>query len=143
MLPDELLLMIFELLTPYFLLRQPDYWAGYDTTIEKLGIVCRRFNRLATPLRYSTIIVKGLHKARKAGLYRVNPSYRQFCQNIRLCISDVGFHGNMNKADWLIATDFFAGCTNVRCLEIHGGFEQHKKEAWDFIVNLWKHMRGL
>ncbi|KAK7752167.1 hypothetical protein SLS62_005911 [Diatrype stigma] len=140
MLPDELLLMIFELLIPRFLFNQSD---GYAITIEKLCAVCRRFNRLATPLRYRTIIINPLQQARKKGLYRVDPSYRRFCRNIRLSIMESSLGPSMSKADWLIAADFFAGCTNVRCLEIRGGFEQYKQELWDFIGNLLKHMRGL
>lgn len=49
----------------------------------------------------------------------------------------------LDKADWVIATDFFKGFTEVRCLSIYASFRKQVQATWDFIASILPHMRVL
>lgn len=49
----------------------------------------------------------------------------------------------LDKADWVITTDFFKGFTEVRCLSIYASFRKQVQATWDLIASILPHMRAL
>jgi hypothetical protein len=154
-LPDEILLTIVEVATSRDntdssfwrcdCVNRVDYKAA-----ERLARTCHRLNRLATPILYRTIdlgsvnilrpnkAVKSLHRT-----LHQNPSLSQYCRAISIHASDI-----TDARDFSIVFDFVSWLTQVRCFEIHGGFDPrytktHTTQTWDLIRKMVQCMREI
>ncbi|KAI1648419.1 uncharacterized protein F4817DRAFT_364328 [Daldinia loculata] len=141
-LPDELLLAIVEFATS----RNRDVYSDccsdrpdYRTTVA-LTKVCRRLNRLATPLLYSYMYHNLSSTDDYESLRRIWLPHRQDCRHLNIDIKDPSI---LTKADWLAVNDFFTGYSQVRCLIIAGGFETSISETWQLISDILTHMPAL
>ncbi|KAI1078355.1 hypothetical protein F5B20DRAFT_226153 [Whalleya microplaca] len=142
MLPDELVLIIIEFSISGASYTDPcgcphsPHW----TLCKALSLTCRRFNRLTTPLLYSSLYLAVPSKAATKPLYPVKRSLRQYCRKLTF---DILNFSEQTEAHWQIAKDFAAGCTEVRCLSIRGGIDKHNVETWRFVDSMLAHMHTI
>ncbi len=141
-LPDELLNEIFTLAIRS---DAESFGKGQYASALTLSVICKRFSRIAQPLLYynifagksygSTLVppkrsVKLLYRTLKA-----YPALGKLCKRLYLGIDDVRRPG---PNDFVLANDLLPWLTNVRSLNIHGGFES--METWPTIRNALAHM---
>jgi hypothetical protein len=109
--------------------------------------VCRRFNRIATPLLYHTAvfenscgIVPPCLPARK--FHRTvheNPMLRPYVKAVKLYIEDL--HDIRSLDEYDIANDFMIWFPNVTSFELQAGFANGKRKyTWPMIAEGVKHM---
>ncbi|KAI1660433.1 hypothetical protein F4813DRAFT_349953 [Daldinia decipiens] len=141
-LPDELLLAIVEFATSRNRHLYSDCCFGCPNGRTALALtkVCRRLNRLATPLLYSHMNhylppADGCESLRRSWSH-----HRQDCKHLRIDIENPGI---LTKADWLVLNDYFRGYSRVRCLIIKGRFDISIDETWQLVSDILTHMPTL
>jgi hypothetical protein len=145
--PNELISKILSLVT----VRPPYEWPrNYYGRILPLVTVCRRFNRIASPLLYHTAIfenscgiVPPCLPARK--FHRTvheNPMLRPYVKTLKLYIRDL--HHILSLDEYDIANDFMVWFPNVTSFKFQAGFANGKRKyTWPMIAKGVKHMPSI
>jgi F-box-like len=153
-LPDELLLAIFEDASVTWILSEEkcECQARYHrSTLSALACVNQQIHHLVIPLLYRTLGVEEEldlvppSKRMRAIWSSLNnkPSLRQHCRVLCVVLNDMrGTKAGLQ--DYSIASDLAAELKHVRCLKIHGGFEEvHNESMWTFVRSAVQNMQGI
>ncbi|PGG97544.1 hypothetical protein AJ79_09159 [Helicocarpus griseus UAMH5409] len=141
-LPEEILIIILDLAASVdsWTYGAPNYDSGYSyTVLRSLLVVCRRFNRIATPLLYAAICIRARQPRGAIALHQTlgkEPLLRQYCRSFSIHMNALQF-GRPKKYDTSMATDFASWLTKVRYLKICGG--RHDEKIWWFLRDFVQH----
>jgi hypothetical protein len=142
--PNEL---ISEILTLVAVRPSHEWPRNYYGRVLPLVTVCKRFNRIATPLLYHTAvfenscgIVPPCLPARKFHrTVQENPILRPYVKAVKLYIEE--FHQIKSLGEYDIANDFMTWFPNVTSFQLQAGFANGKRKyTWPMIAKGMKHM---